>query len=263
MTVPVRAGAPNDLRNLATRIKAAHAAVGSAMRHAIEAGQLLIEAKKQVPHGAWLSWLEQKCEMRERTAQAYMRIARQLEQLDDAKAQRVADLSFRDALKQFARTARTAKALSPSDLETVLTEAETGDTAVISQVAQQLINRQRFEKAKKREAHQRAADASLPAISYKPLPMPPHQVLLQRLTAIIDEYRAENPDVAVSELRETLNELYCCLEESGAALAARVGKVITVAATPVERTVPPELAPIAVDYPELPTFLDRNRSKLN
>ena len=70
--------------------------------------------------------------------------------------------------------------------------------------------------------------------------------------------------MAVSELRETLNELYCCLEELGAARAARVGKVITVAATPVERTVPPELAPIsAVDYPELPTFLDRNRSKLN
>jgi hypothetical protein len=151
MTVPAKVTASNELRNLATRIRAAHAVVGSAMQHAIEAGQLLIEAKKQVPHGAWLSWLEEKCEISERTAQAYMRIARQLEQLEDAKAQRVADLSFRDALKQFARTARAVKVLSPSDLETVLTETETtSDTAVIPDVAQRLINQRQFEKIRAR-----------------------------------------------------------------------------------------------------------------
>jgi hypothetical protein len=41
------------LLDLASRIKIAHRAVGQAMSHAIEAGSLLIEAKKKIPHGVW------------------------------------------------------------------------------------------------------------------------------------------------------------------------------------------------------------------
>jgi len=62
------------------------------------AGDLLTQAKAQVPHGQWLPWLAEHCAIAERTAQAYMRVARSLDRLDDAKAQRVADLSFRNAL---------------------------------------------------------------------------------------------------------------------------------------------------------------------
>jgi hypothetical protein len=93
-----------SLADLASRIKAAHHAVGQAMAHAIEAGQLLIEAKKRIPHGNWLSWLEAFCDMSERTAQAYMRVARQLRQLDGADPQRAADLSIRTALKRLSKT---------------------------------------------------------------------------------------------------------------------------------------------------------------
>jgi phage N-6-adenine-methyltransferase len=87
---------------LAARIQAAHEAAQSAMRSAVsyafEAGKLLMEAKKLVGHGNWESWVRESCGFSERTAQGYMRLAR----LDPEKAQRVALLSLRDALKALA-----------------------------------------------------------------------------------------------------------------------------------------------------------------
>jgi hypothetical protein len=96
------------LADLATRIKAAHAAVGTALKHALEAGNLLIEAKRLVRHGEWLSWVEEHCEISERTAQAYMQLVDKVGHLfeddgtadeDKRKAQRVAGLSVRKALR--------------------------------------------------------------------------------------------------------------------------------------------------------------------
>ena len=100
---PAQAGS-NSLPDLAARINAEHEAISGAlqsgMQHAIAAGQLLIEAKKVVPHSGWLAWIGENCAFSERTAQAYMRVARSLANMSDqAKAQRVADLSFRDALQ--------------------------------------------------------------------------------------------------------------------------------------------------------------------
>jgi hypothetical protein len=126
MNVEARIGAQagdNSLPDLAARIKAEHEAVGAAMKHAIAAGELLAEAKSKVPHGEWLPWLEANCEMSERTAQAYMRIARELGKLEPAKAQRVADLSVRDALRSFS-TATGAARLSPEGLDQALAKAE-------------------------------------------------------------------------------------------------------------------------------------------
>jgi hypothetical protein len=51
-------------------------AAGDAVRHAVEAGQRLIEAKELVPHGSWLTWLGQNLpQISIRTAQRYMRAA--------------------------------------------------------------------------------------------------------------------------------------------------------------------------------------------
>ena len=50
---------------LADKINAEHEACRSAMRkgleHALEAGRLLLEAKKGLPHGEWLPWLKENC----------------------------------------------------------------------------------------------------------------------------------------------------------------------------------------------------------
>ena len=97
----------NRLPALASAIKQAHEdatqASQRAFEHAREAGKMLIEVKEAVPHGQWLPWLKNNVSMSKRTAQAYMKLAN----LDDAKAQRVAHLSIREALKKL--SARTVE----------------------------------------------------------------------------------------------------------------------------------------------------------
>jgi hypothetical protein len=93
----------NVLADLAVRINAEHeaacGAVKSGAEHAMAAGDLLIEAKAKLDqHGGWLPWLKQNCgEISERTAQLYMRMARNREAIE-ANAQHVADLSLRGAM---------------------------------------------------------------------------------------------------------------------------------------------------------------------
>lgn len=70
----------NSLTDLAARIRAEHegaqAAVRRGIEHAMAAGDMLIEAKKLLKHGQWLPWLRDHCEMPDRTARHYMRLAR-------------------------------------------------------------------------------------------------------------------------------------------------------------------------------------------
>jgi len=80
------------------RIHEEHAKVESALRasvqHAINCGELLIEAKKSSSHGKWADWLRDNIKFSERLAQAYMRLAR----LPVEKRNAVADLPLREAL---------------------------------------------------------------------------------------------------------------------------------------------------------------------
>jgi mannose/cellobiose epimerase-like protein (N-acyl-D-glucosamine 2-epimerase family) len=78
-TVQLNSG-PTGLTELAAKIKTLHAEVveagRTAVQKAMEAGVALLEAKKQVGHGAWLRWLKDNCELSERTAEIYMTVAR-------------------------------------------------------------------------------------------------------------------------------------------------------------------------------------------
>jgi Protein of unknown function (DUF3102) len=89
---------PRGLDALAREITREHKACVNGLRTAVEsavrAGRLLQEAKRQVPHGGWLGWLEANFPASERTAQAYMRLA--------ANPQLPADLTIDQALKQLA-----------------------------------------------------------------------------------------------------------------------------------------------------------------
>ena len=109
-----------DLPALAAAINAEHAAVGEALKaglsHAIRAGELLIEAKALAGHGEWLPWLAANCAtISERTAQAYMRVARLHPDLLGKSATGVADLSFREAVKLLAEPAETRTVEAPED----------------------------------------------------------------------------------------------------------------------------------------------------
>ena len=90
----------NSLADLRERLKIEHAAIGMALKdcvaHAMAAGDILIEAKRQVGHGQWLPWLE-SCGLSERTAQRYMRIARHRFAIE-ANPTSVSDLGVSGAL---------------------------------------------------------------------------------------------------------------------------------------------------------------------
>ena len=83
-------------------IREAESAARSAVDLAIEAGKQLNAAKEQVPHGQWENWLADNVEAAPRTAQAYMKLARELPLLSAEEAQRVADLPLREAMKAIA-----------------------------------------------------------------------------------------------------------------------------------------------------------------
>ena len=99
--------------SLAVEINRAHAGVqrcvAQGLEHARRAGELLAEAKAALPHGDWLPWLAEHCDMPERTAQAYLRVAAHWPTLE-AKAQRVADLPLRQALALLAEPPSPAEA---------------------------------------------------------------------------------------------------------------------------------------------------------
>jgi DUF3102 family protein len=90
----------NSLTDLAARIRIEHTAVAEALKdslkHAIVAGELLIEAKEKLQHGQWLPWLREHCTISERTAQLYMRAAKHRGELE-ANTQCVADLTLSEA----------------------------------------------------------------------------------------------------------------------------------------------------------------------
>ena len=99
-----------SLAELAQRINQEHEqccdAFTAGLQHALNAGDLLIQAKALCEHGEWGAWLAVHCSMSERTAQSYMRVARNREAIE-AKAQRVADLSMREALLMLSEPRRS------------------------------------------------------------------------------------------------------------------------------------------------------------
>jgi hypothetical protein len=99
------------LDTLAARINAKHRAVGvavnSALGHALAAGDLLLQAKAERPHGTWGAWLEENFEGSARTAQAYLLLAHRRAEIEAANAQSSAHLSIDEALRFLGRSRPT------------------------------------------------------------------------------------------------------------------------------------------------------------
>jgi len=74
----------------------------AAVEDAVEAGRLLLQAKAQLRHGAWLPWLQAHCTLTVRQSQSYMRLANVVPKLDQTKYARVAHLPIRQALNAIA-----------------------------------------------------------------------------------------------------------------------------------------------------------------
>jgi Protein of unknown function (DUF3102) len=89
-------------QDLAAQIEHEHQAARSAaemvVAHAVECGELLIEAKAGLAHAEWLPWLEEYTTVSARQAQVYMRLARHRAEIEAANAQRDSHLPIRDAI---------------------------------------------------------------------------------------------------------------------------------------------------------------------
>jgi hypothetical protein len=109
-----------SLETLAMKINEEHRRCEQAFKvglgHALKAGELLVEAKTLCVHGEWGRWLKDNFEGSERTAQAYMKVFRERGQLEEANPQRVADLSYREALKELSDPTESKKEVA-DDLE--------------------------------------------------------------------------------------------------------------------------------------------------
>ena len=97
---------PENLDTLAILIKDAadHTvrSAANATEGALIVGKMLIQAKAQVKHGEWDTWVTENCSMAIRTASAYMRLAKSVPQLEDSNRQRVTDLPLREAMRAIA-----------------------------------------------------------------------------------------------------------------------------------------------------------------
>jgi hypothetical protein len=92
-----------SLVDLAARIRTEHEKACRSARATVESalrvGDLLLEAKKLVDHGGWIEWLEHHCDLSRRTAETYMRLAR-----NRPNAQLSAHLTIEATLKALARS---------------------------------------------------------------------------------------------------------------------------------------------------------------
>src|SRR5262245_54437735 len=104
----------DKLADLAARIRTEHAAVCSSARktleHALRVGALLIEAKDLMSHGSWRLWVHQHCDVSERSAQNYMRLARNWA-VRTANPQLTADMTIDAALRGRAQLRGVGEAL--------------------------------------------------------------------------------------------------------------------------------------------------------
>ena len=97
------------LDRIAARINAAHAnaeaASATVVQCAVEAGQLLLEVKETMAHGAFGPWLDKNVFARQ-TARHYMRLAKEVDAMSESKRSHVSVLPLRVpcALSQAATT---------------------------------------------------------------------------------------------------------------------------------------------------------------
>lgn len=77
------------------------------MSYAVEIGRRLCEAKAVVPHGEWTSWLEEKVQFSQSTAQNYMKMyerfgSEQVSLFNEGKTETIMNLPYTKALKLLA-----------------------------------------------------------------------------------------------------------------------------------------------------------------
>jgi hypothetical protein len=69
------------------------------LAHAMAAGDALLEAHQDIPHGKWEAWLRHDCELSVRTAARYIQLAKARSLFDSSNRSRTTDLTIAGALR--------------------------------------------------------------------------------------------------------------------------------------------------------------------
>lgn len=88
-----------------------------AVEHMLRLGDLLVQAKKTLGHGEFYPWLKQKCDLGQRQAQRYMKVARHREIVEKANASRATHLSLTAALAAIEKELAGTDTTPPKDGE--------------------------------------------------------------------------------------------------------------------------------------------------
>jgi hypothetical protein len=92
----------SELQTMAVAINEHHTQVllhaRSALESAKASGELLLQAKALLPHGQWLPWLEENCQVSPRQAQRYMLVADRWEAI--AKNDAASYLTIDEAIRE-------------------------------------------------------------------------------------------------------------------------------------------------------------------
>jgi hypothetical protein len=123
--VPVPAGqaGATSLDELCARVRDAHSGINTAFSNAIDraidAGRALVAAHDLTPHGQWAKFLK-RCDLGERQAQRYMRLARLLEENPTSKSD-LTNRSIEAAIKKLSppKAAKTASGGTPAKKTTI------------------------------------------------------------------------------------------------------------------------------------------------
>lgn len=182
-----------ELKDISNEINVAHNKVVEACRssvgHAIKAGELLIKAKSVVIHGEWGNWLKDNLILSKRTAQAYMRLAREYPKLEASNTQHVADLPLRDAIQVISSTTAVLNWAKKTgiDIEMFTTNEKSGDS--VRRKAIQEIRKTKY-------------NAHIKSESTAPVDIDGQAMTLEK-----------NDDLGLFRLRKEGNEAYIKLQE--------------------------------------------------
>ena len=160
----------------------------------LEIGRGLIAVKALLPHGEWLPWLTERVEFSERTAQNFMRLAREY-----SNQQTLADLGYARAL--------TLLALPAKERDEFICEShktDDGDKTVIDMSSRELEKairerKEALEAKETAEAEARAAEQARAKMAEEA------KMAQRRIDDLI--FEAEAHQDTVEQLREELEEL--------------------------------------------------------
>jgi Protein of unknown function (DUF3102) len=114
-------GRASELDRLTAQIRAnlqaIYEASANAVAHALALGDALNTAKRLVGHGNWMKWLSTECQLKGRTANDYMMLARSRAKVE-AYSQRAANMNAEFSIRTALRLIRSPRPSKPAKPQT-------------------------------------------------------------------------------------------------------------------------------------------------